>query len=973
MIGQTISHYRIQEKLGEGGMGVVYRAFDTHLERTVAIKLLRPEVVDEPERKRRFVREAKAASSLNHPGIVTVYDIDAAEGVDFIAMEHVDGRPLDRVIAGRGLPLEEALYYAVQLAAALAAAHAAGIVHRDIKPANVMVSGGGRIKVLDFGLAKLAGAGAAGEPAASAAPTETARPLQTVQGVVLGTLSYMSPEQAEGKPVDVRSDVFSFGVVLYEMLAGRRPFQGDSRLSTLTAILRDSPPPLKTFRSDVPADLERILQRCLEKSPPSRFSSSGALWKDLSAFQSRQTPARVDMRSLLRRPRYAFSAVLFLLAVIAGGAWLWARSSRVRWARDVALLEVERLVEKEDFIAAYRLARQAMPYVPDNRELQRLWHKLSFPCSIRTTPPGANVFMKDYMGADAAWEFLGKSPIEESRIPDIHLRWKIEKEGFDPLEVAPQGELSEGVLLFEFTLTPRGAAPPGMVGVPGGESRFGITPAVALRGYWIDKYEVTNSQFKEFVDRGGYRERKYWKHPFDKDGQVVAWEEAMAEFRDATGRPGPATWELGTYREGRADFPVAGVSWYEAAAYAEFTGKSLPTVHHWYNAADPGIFSDILPLSNFGGEGPARVGSHQGLGPYGTFDMAGNVKEWCENEAGAGRRYIMGGAWSEPSYVFSDPAAFAAPFDRSASNGIRCATYDTSLPEALTARVEPFRRDYSKETPATDEIFRIYAGLYSYERTDLDAVIESLDDTPKYWRRERISFTAAYGGERVIAYLFLPRDAIPPYQTVIYFPESPALKFKSIDALGTRWFDFIIRSGRAFLYPIYKGTFERRIESSPSGRPGPNDRRDLVVQWAKDLGRSIDYLETRKDIDSGSLAYYGFSLGAVYGPVLTALEGRLKASIWLGGGFPMWKQPPEIDAINFAPRVRVPVLMVNGRQDFIRPVEISQVPLFRLVGTPEKDKRHALFEGGHLPPTLQGVIKEILDWLDRYLGPVKTS
>jgi pimeloyl-ACP methyl ester carboxylesterase/predicted Ser/Thr protein kinase len=970
MIGRTISHYRVLEKLGEGGMGVVYRAVDTRLDRSVAIKILRPEAVGDPERKWRFVREAKAASALNHPNIVTIHDIDTAEGVDLITMEWVDGQSLDRLIGGRALPVDEALSYAFQTADALAAAHEEGIVHRDIKPANIMVTPAGRIKVLDFGLAKLVERGGAEQGAAdSLSPTVTGEP-RTRGGVILGTLAYMSPEQAAGKPVDARSDVFSFGSVLYEMLSGHRPFQADSLILTITAILRDAPAPLKSRRSDVPADVERILLRCLEKRPESRYPSAGELRKDLADVQARRTSPAPRLRSLLRRPRFGVPALLLLLAAAAGAAWLGMRGSRARWARDTALPEIARLVEKEDFFPAYRLARHAEPYLLGNREFQQLWHKLSFPCSVRTTPAGADVFIKDYMAADAAWEFLGKAPIEGARVPDTNLRWKIEKEGFDPMEVAPQGELSEATNLFQFTLTPKGSAPPGMVRVPGGQSRFGNAPA-ELRDYWIDKYEVTNRQFKVFVDRGAYQKREYWKHPFVKNGQLASWEEAMAEFRDATGRPGPATWELGTYPEGRDDYPVAGVSWYEAAAYAEFASKSLPTVHHWYKAADPGLFSDILRLSNFAGEGTARVGSHRGLGPYGTLDMAGNVKEWCVNEAGAARRYIMGGAWSDPSYVFGDPT-FEEPFDRSASNGLRCAKHDAPLPEALTAPVETFSRNYSKEAPASDEIFRIYASLYAYDRTDLRPTIESVDETSEHWRRERITFNAAYGGERVVAYLFLPRNAVPPYQTVIYFPESPAEQFKSIDILGTRWFDFIIRSGRAFLYPIYKGTFERRTKVSGPGPFRPNVRRDQIIQWSKDLGRSIDYLETRKDIDSGRLAYYGFSLGAVVGPVLTAMEARLKASVWLGGGFPTRTLPPEIDAINFAPRVKVPVLMINGRQDFIRPVETSQAPLFRFLGTPERDKRHAILEGGHLPPTLQGIIKEVLDWLDRYLGPVKS-
>ena len=219
MIGQTLGHYRITEKLGEGGMGVVYQARDLHLDRFVAIKTLPPERVADSERKRRFIQEAKAASALNHLNITHVYDIGSADGVDFIAMEYVAGQTLDQAIGHRGLPPDDALKCAAQVAVALAVAHAAGIVHRDVKPANVMVTEKGLVKVLDFGLAKLIerdkGCGSA---------TTLARPALTEQGTILGTVAYMSPEQAEGKSIDARSDIFSFGYVLYEMVTGRRAF-----------------------------------------------------------------------------------------------------------------------------------------------------------------------------------------------------------------------------------------------------------------------------------------------------------------------------------------------------------------------------------------------------------------------------------------------------------------------------------------------------------------------------------------------------------------------------------------------------------------------------------------------------------------------------------------------------------------------------------------------------------------------------
>lgn len=275
MVGKVLSQYQITEKLGEGGMGVVWKARDTHLERFVALKTLSAGKLLDPERKRRFVQEAKAASALNHPNIVHIYDIAEAEGVPFIAMEYVAGKTLDQLIGRKGLRIGETLKYAVQIADALAKAHAAGIIHRDLKPSNVMVTESGLVKVLDFGLAKLAetAPGEFGETATIRAPEGP----HTDEGTIVGTTAYMSPEQAEGKKVDARSDIFSFGSVLYEMVTGQRAFRGDSKLSTLSAILKDDPKPVSSIAPDVPRDLEKIISRCLRKDPDRRFQHMGDL------------------------------------------------------------------------------------------------------------------------------------------------------------------------------------------------------------------------------------------------------------------------------------------------------------------------------------------------------------------------------------------------------------------------------------------------------------------------------------------------------------------------------------------------------------------------------------------------------------------------------------------------------------------------------------------------------------------------
>ena len=270
MTGTTIGHYEVLEKLGEGGMGVVYKGRDVLLNRTAALKFLPPDSAGADDKRRRFLQEAQAASALNHPGIVTIYEVAKSGEGDFIAMEFVQGQPLDEAIGKKPLPLGKAIAYGIQIADALAAAHAAGIVHRDLKPGNVMIADSGQIKVLDFGLAKVVGPGST---ASDATGTMLDVSPRTAVGTIVGTVSYMSPEQAEGRPVDHRSDIFSFGAVLYEMLAGRRAFQKESTVSTLAAILTSEPPPLADTAPDLAPELARIVGRCLRKAPEKRWQS----------------------------------------------------------------------------------------------------------------------------------------------------------------------------------------------------------------------------------------------------------------------------------------------------------------------------------------------------------------------------------------------------------------------------------------------------------------------------------------------------------------------------------------------------------------------------------------------------------------------------------------------------------------------------------------------------------------------------
>lgn len=966
-IGSTFAErYRIVDELGRGGMGIVYKAEDLRLERHVALKFLPPELTQDEEAKDRFFLEARAAVAISHPNICTIHEIDEFEGQTFIAMEFIEGQSLRDRVKKAPIAVDETLDITIQVASGLEEAHKKGIIHRDIKSANIMVTPAGQAKIMDFGLAKVSGSA-----------------LITQEGVTMGTVAYMSPEQARGDKVDHHTDIWSLGVVLYEMLSGQLPFWGEKEASVLYSIEHKEHKPIRAFNPNIPSEFEAIINRCLQKKPKARYRSAEDIVSDLRKYQDSLRAEEAGFFNLntllrrIRRPQVAVPIIVIILVLSFFGVRYVRQSAKIQWARKWAIPEINRAVEELKYNEAYNIAKEAEKFIPNDAMLLNLWPQFSRSTSILSEPSGARVHRKYYPSLDEEWEYVGKTPIKEAKIPYGYSLVKLEKEGFQTVYLAAySGMLRDKV----FKLHKEVELPDGMVWVPGG--KYGLRmpglehlDAAQVDDYLIDKYEVTNKQFKQFLDSGAYEKQEHWKFPFEKDGKVLPWEEAVSLFKDKTGRQGPATWEVGDYPEGQEDYPVAGISWYEAAAYAEFVGKSLPTIYHWNVTANTGGLSTyIIPLSNFEDKGPAPVGKHQGISSYGAYDMAGNVREWCLNKS-ENHRFILGGGWNDQTYMYND-AYTQPPFDRSITNGFRCMKH-LKTEEKLVALESPIyfpKRDYWTEESVSDDVFEIYLGMYEYDKTELNAEIESEDDSSENWVREKITFNAAYGGERVIAYLYLPKKkGNPPFQTIVYFPGSSSIHqrlFENMSVRNLRNFDFIVKEGRAVMYPIYKGTYERGDGLDSDYEDETTFYRDHVIMWVKDYSRSIDYLETRKDIDANKLAYYGDSWGGFMGSIIPAVENRLKASVLQVAGFGFRKALPEVDQINFITRVKIPVLMLNGKYDHSFPVETSQRPFFKLLGTRSEDKRQIIYEAGHFVPRDQQ-IKETLDWLDRYLGPVK--
>ena len=377
MVGATLGHYRIVRQIGAGGMGEVYAAEDVKLGRQVALKVLPQSLSADPERRERFVREARAVASLNHPNIVTLHSVDEADGVVFLTMELVEGQPLSEAIPRGGLPLSKLLKIAIALADAVAAAHQRGITHRDLKPANVMITADGRVKVLDFGLAKLK---AEALQAAGAESTMSPQDL-TGEGRILGTAAYMSPEQAETKPIDHRSDIFSLGIILYELATGDRPFKGDTSVSVISSIIKDTPTSVTDLRRDLPRDLARIVKRCLVKDPEHRYQTAKDLRNDLELLEEEThsgdltaAQALAQARAARSPRRWIVAGALAAIAALVVAAYL-LRGSRAAPASDrFREIRVSRLTNNGKVnLAAISRDGKYLAYTTSENRRQSLW------------------------------------------------------------------------------------------------------------------------------------------------------------------------------------------------------------------------------------------------------------------------------------------------------------------------------------------------------------------------------------------------------------------------------------------------------------------------------------------------------------------------------------------------------------------------------------------------------------------------
>ena len=998
---EILGRYMVRTELGSGGMGTVYLAFDNTLQRDVAIKVLNESSVEDSANVDRFKREVKAVAGLTHSNVIGLYDFAEENDQFFAVMEYVKGKTLDEYLDEQAVSREEAMTIAAGMAKGLSAAHKAGIVHRDIKPSNVMITEDNEVKLLDFGLAT------ARKTIDFPDETMSAADVQTKIGTIMGTVGYMSPEQVRGRPSDKRSDIFSFGTVVYEMLTGHRAFKRESTIDTMSAILNETVPSLDLEQLPTSDPLFGITQKCLEKVADDRYQDVSEILEDLNDIESKAVLS--SSRPAASRNK-VFSFAALGIAVIAAAVVLFTNTDdtdsdkpginnrsqtsdtdsgttdteQIAEARQVLFPRMLNLVNQGQFLEAYEIGVQIKDYFEGEEAFQVAWENVAPLFSITSDPPGATVFFGDYGTDPSTFKELGKTPIENVRLSTSIKQFIFKLDGHLDAVAVSDNSFFQAHTEIDRTLFSSADVPEGMIHISEGKgfrltgmvfdisNSDGFAPTVG--DFLIDRFEVTNAQYKAFLDDGGYTNQDNWTDPFMSDGTELNFEAAMELLIDTTGRPGPSTWAVGRFPDGMDNYPVQGVSWYEARAYAKWAGKSLPTLYHWSRANATNFGSEfvgqLIKLSNINKGSYSEVGSNLGVSRFGVSDLCGNVAEWATNAVGE-QRLSLGGSTKDQEYFFNQ-ANPVNPWNRSEKRGFRCIKEQSEQLAELYADVELQYRDYSDAEPVSDEVFEVYRSQFDYDDAPLDAVINYRDEEQPDYIKERVEFNTVYDGERMIAYLYLPRNVKPPYQSVVFFHGAAAIvpvasesRQDFLDILK-----FIPQSGRALVVPVLKGQWDRNDGLKTWASNDSQQYADFLIKWTKDYRRTLDYLESREDIDNEKFCYLGASWGAFNLLITAAVEPRINLAIGYVGGLSMTPAKPQVDQINFVRHVKQPTLWLVGEYDQIFPLKHSAEPAFNNLGTDATDKRLVVYPTEHSLPKNER-IHETLDWLDKYFGPAQ--
>lgn len=681
----------------------------------------------------------------------------------------------------------------------------------------------------------------------------------------------------------------------------------------------------------------------------------------------------------IKKPKKKWTLYLNIFVTIGLGAlfvYYFQKGQTDEELLNQKLPEIVNAYDNNELDIVFAETKKLLDAGNTNPVIKSYYDKVTMPVSIFSEPKNIEVSFKRIKDSINNWYFLGKTPLNNIRVPNETLEYKFKTKESSYTEFVHAYTLSNN--LNNFILPKQVVLIKDHVMFLGGKKALNYPgvdhlPEIKIGPYSMAKFEVTNKDFKEFMDAEGYSRPEYWDFPYNLDGKELTFKETIKTFLDKYGQFGPVDWSYGSYPVGQENFPVTGISWFEARAYAKYKGLSLPNLYQWANAARLQSASSFVPNSNFSKNQLVEVGSMDSQNPNLLYDIAGNAREWIINsvEETHSKKGILGGGFKDDPYYFNDYFGQNV-LDRSISNGMRLVknleSYSVinSSPESI---ISIATRDFMNEKPVSDDVFEIFKEQFNYADKPLNAKITTEKISSGTIKADRYEITSPYEENGMLpGYIFYDSAYTKPLKPIIFFPGSNAIHLTNVDYMiksNLNSFRYLMSEGYALFLPIYLSTYERADELKSDYPNESSSYKEHVIKWGQDYKRTIDYIITRKDMDASNLTYFGVSWGGYMANTLLAIDDRVKSATLYVAGLTFQKSKKEVEAYHYTQRINMPVLMLNGEFDQFFPLETSQIPMFKLLGTKEEDKEHYVSKTGHYVPKAV-LIKKHLSWLKKY-------
>ena len=643
---------------------------------------------------------------------------------------------------------------------------------------------------------------------------------------------------------------------------------------------------------------------------------------------------------------------------------------------DNGIEEIVEKIDQGDNYFVFQRAKELLESYPENKLLNLYFNKATVPINISTDSLLAKVYIKHE--SDTTWNYIGETPIDSLRVPASTKRHKATKDFQLKFIINERPILAATNQSGQFYFGKIDEFPDDHSIISGSKDHVMYFPGidfgrVTFEPFSISKTEVSNLDFKDFVDNGGYENEQYWDFPIIIDGKEHTYDMAIKSFVDKHGKFGPLDWSYGQFATNREKYPVTGISWFEARAYARYKELALPNVFQWLSAAGLSGFVDNLPdisNSNLKSSYLWDVDDSKGENYYGIKNIAGNVREWATNPKGVGKiNYsILGGSYFDNPYSFNEYQSIS-PFDRSLGNGFRLVKSKNN--ESLDSfSISYNQRNILSEPDISDEVFNIYKKQFEYEDYDLDVALESISDYDGYVV-QRYELTPPYEGDELLhGYIVYSEKINELIIPIIEFPIAAAIYRGSDESIVTSIIsdqNHLLMEGYAIIRPVYSSTYSRKKTINSWWANETDQYKNTVIKMGKDYKRSIDYIQSRDDFDFKNLSYMGYSWGSIMGNIMLAIDDRVQFAFLLAGGLEVQKTKQEIDPAIFTRRITMPVMHINGKNDGVFDYNNSQLPMQKLLGTPIEDQEMIVLEEvGHIIPE-DIIIENHLKWLKKYI------